>query len=368
VKLTPKNVITWITENERHVSTAVFVGGFITDLIGYSETSIVRASFIFLGFLIVVFAGTIGAYYTHAHEYAKSTKISAKIMNIGFPLVADFMIGALLSGILIYYAKSASILVSWPFLLFIFGVFFGNELFREYKRHFAFHLVLVFFTLYAYLILALPIALEKLSTGIFIVSGITSAVVFGLLLGILRNLNRKRLADSFRWTVIGCGLILLIVNVSYFTGIIPPLPLTLSELGVYHSIARTNAPDTLYTLTREQKTPWWDSYKEQVVHIVPGSSVSAFSAISAPVAFTSTIEHQWDFYNASTHSWSTRGVIAFRVSGGREKGYRGYSTLTNVAPGTYRITVKTLSGQILGRESLQVVEVPQEPTLEESVR
>jgi hypothetical protein len=364
VKLSTKNIVAWVTENERHISTVIFVGGFIADLIGYANATITLAEWLFAVYLAIILVGLLGAHYTHLRDYQHARSLLARIVNIALPLITDFFIGALLSGLLIFYTKGSSVLVSWPFILILFAVFFGNELFREYKRHFAFHLVLVFFCIYAYAIFALPVALGAISTRIFIESGLAALGVFIVFLSIVGVTNWKRLRESAVWTFMACALLLIVVNLSYVTGIIPPLPLTLSDVGVYHSVQRTDAPTTTYTLVGEPKRAWWKIFQPEVVHLTPGSPLYVYSAVFAPVAFSSTIEHKWEQYDAVTKTWKSRGVVAFLVSGGRATGYRGYSMVSAVTPGLYRITIQTLSGQIIGREHVQVVEVAQEPALQ----
>ena len=162
------------------------------------------------------------------------------------------------------------------------------------------------------------------------------------------------------------------MNASYFTGIIPPLPLTLRDAGVYHSITRTSNG---YEVQSETQTkPWWDlgpatsQFYPETIHYVPGTSLSVYSAVFAPISLSTAIVHEWQWYDSSKHKWVTKADIAFAISGGRDGGFRGYSTLSNIQPGKYRVSIETLSGQIIGRLYFNVATVTSSPTTHTEVK
>lgn len=355
-----KDIFTWIKTNERHISTVVFVGGFLTDLATFALASITVADRLFLLYLSIVLVFAVGSHYVFVNGYDERKELMPRILNVAFPLITEFFIGALLSGFLIFYTKSAAIFVSWPFLLLLFIIFFGNEVFRSYREHLAFQVTLIFFCIYAYTIFALPLALGKLGPLVFAGSGLLAIGILALYLFILAKIGSKRLKESRTLIVLGTVGLVLLINISYFTGVLPPLPLTLSDAGAYQSVAREGSS---YVLMGEAEKPWWKIWSPQVIHLTPDSSLSVYSAVFAPVSFSSTVVHKWEVYDEVKKAWVTRAEIAFVMSGGRESGYRGYSTLTNLQPGKYRVSIETLSGQVIGRRSFIVEEVTQEPIL-----
>ncbi len=356
-----KKLLAWAKTNERHISSVVFVGGFLTDLATFAFASITRADELFLIYLIVVIVFAVGAHYVFVHGYGERKKLMPRVLNVLFPLVSEFFIGALLSGFLIFYTKSAAIFVSWPFLLLLFIVFVGNELFRSYREHLAFQVGLIFFCIYAYTIFALPLAVGTLGPLIFIGSGLLAIGILLIYLFILAKIGAKRLKESRLLIILVTSGLLFFVNISYFTGVLPPLPLTLSDAGAYQSVQHVGDS---YVLMGELSKPWWDIFQPTIVHLTPNESLSVYSAVFAPVSFSTTVVHKWEVYNDSKHAWTTRAEIAFVMSGGREEGYRGYSTLTNVQPGKYRVSIETMSGQVIGRRTFTVVQVTQQPVLE----
>jgi hypothetical protein len=355
-----KNLLVWLKENERHLWSAVFVGGFLTDLVTFLPAPLAQANSLFGIYLAIVLFSTLGSHYLYVNGYDQKKGLGGRILNVGFPLVAEFFIGALLSGFLIFYSKSSSILVSWPFLLLLAAIFFGNELFRDYRKHLAFMAGLIFFSIYAYTIFSLPLAVHKISATVFLESGAISVVAFTVFLTALGYLGWKRLKESLLLIAVGTIGLIVLVNISYFTGILPPLPLTLTDVGEYQTITHDSSG---YILTGEAKKPWWDVMHPKTVHLVPGAPLSVYSSVFAPVAFSSTIVHRWELYDTSKHTWVPKAQIAFLIGGGRSRGYRGYSTLSNVVPGQYRVSVETLTGQVIGRDTFTVVFVRDIPPL-----
>jgi len=338
-----KKLFAWIARNERHLSTIVFVGGFILDNLAYPYASLDWINFLFLSFLVIAALCIILNHLLHKDRADAAPSWKNPLYTL-LPIVAQFFIGGLLSGCVILYSRSATFGVSWPFLLVLFAVFVANEALQKYRERLAFHTILFFFTLYSYAIFALPIARGEIGSLIFLESGLASVIIFALFLCILRVIGKKRLMESLRRILIACGIIIVLVNVFYFTGILPPLPLALKDAGIYHAIVRTG---TGYSVQAEEAT--WAPFSAEVVHYTSGSTLYAYSAVFAPISLSTPIVHRWQKYNDTTHSWDTIASIAFPISGGRDTGYRGYSAFSSLTPGAWRVSIETLNGGVLGR-------------------
>ena len=326
----------------------MFVAGFVSDLLTVVPLSIQNAVYLYGFYLCISAIATIGSHYLFVRDAQEGPFL--KGIRIVLSLAAQFTTGGLLSGCLIFYTRSAALSASWPFVVLLAVIFIGNEAFRHYREQIAFRSGLFFFSLYAYLVFALPTLLHTISPKTFLEStGIAFGifVVYVILLGFA---GWKRLRSSLLETFIGVGVVIVIVVGSYFTGIIPPLPLSLSDVGVYDSIIHT---DQGYLVQAESvpADPWWDvgNWVPVTLHIVPGSSLSVFSAVFAPTLFSTAVVHRWQWYDSPSRSWQTEAVITFAITGGRHGGYRGYSTLSNVVPGSYRVSIETVSGQVIGR-------------------
>lgn len=355
-----EKVFSYVERNQRHLSTLVFLGGFIGDLLTFTllDPSVVNA--LFLGYLAIAFVGT---FVTHTTESESSDNPYRfrKVLSVVAPLATQFSIGGLLSGCLIFYTKSATLAVAWPFLLLLFVVFLGNEYFRSYRSHLVFQTGLFFFGLYSYVIFALPLYVGKIGPLYFLLSTLISVLLFSLFLYILWRVGRTRLVQTLRSIVLVCVATVILVVGAYFTGVVPPIPLTLQDGDIYQSLTRVPGG---YRVEGEKNKPWW-SPEMQVVHHVPGTPLYAYSAVFAPGAFATSIVHHWERYDQVKGAWVTQSRIAFPLSGGRQAGYRGYSEITNASPGEWRVSIETADGdQVIGRIKFTVEDVDTLPILE----
>jgi hypothetical protein len=126
--------------------------------------------------------------------------------------------------------------------------------------------------------------------------------------------------------------------------VIPPIPLSLTDRGVYHAVERT---DGGYQLTW-QKTPWRFWRRQDVeFHLDSGERVYCFSAVFAPTGTGLSISHEWQKHGEQ--GWVTTDRIPFSVLGGRGGGFRGYTYKRHVTAGDWRVLVETEGGRELGQ-------------------
>jgi len=356
-------ILAWAAKNERHLGAIAFVFGFVVDLFTFTLLSVALVNIAFAGYLGLAIVSVIVSHvFPRSRSYAHLVPRSISILA---PLTAQYAIGSLLSGFMIFYAKSATFDVAWPFLVFIALVFIGNEFFRTYYKYLAFQLTLLFFALYAYLIFAIPLFLSELGPTIFLYSTAASVVSFALLLFILSRLNRGELYASFKLVIPSVAGLVIVVCGAYFTGMVPPIPLTMPEYQIAHSLERKNGA---YVLEAEQSPQWYEFYKNRTVHVQSGEALFAYAAVAAPIRFSATVVHRWERYDNPSKKWVTVSKISFPVSGGRLGGYRGYSTFSANTPGKWRVSVETPNGQVIGRIPFTLVLTTQTVLLTEETR
>ncbi len=73
-------------------------------------------------------------------------------------------------------------------------------------------------------------------------------------------------------------------------------------------------------------------------------------------------------YNEKNDEWITSDRTNYKISGGRDGGYRGYTLKKNIQPGLWRIDVETDREQLLGRVSFEIEKVDNPFELEEIVK
>jgi hypothetical protein len=357
---TIKRLIAWAQRNERHLGAVLFVFGFVGDLFTFAALPLAYANLAFLAYLALALVSTYGSHLFSSHQ----GPTWRRALSVLAPLGTQYAVGSLLSGCLIFYTKSAAVAVSWPFLLFLIAIFIGNEWFRTYYKYLAFQIVLLFFAIYAYAIFALPLLVHRLGAGIFLASTAISVAVFGIFLGALSLIRRPGFRRSLAYALPGVVGIVAVMNLCYFSGLIPPIPLSLPVAGIYHDIRRENGS---YVVSTEGERAWWD-LRPRVIHHVPGTPLYGFSSVSAPVEFGASVVHVWEEYDPKGKEWQTRNWISFPISGGRDGGYRGYSEVSDPEPGTWRLTIETASHQVIGRVYFTVLDAATPPVTHDEQR
>ncbi|HYE23380.1 MAG TPA: DUF2914 domain-containing protein [Candidatus Paceibacterota bacterium] len=355
-------LLAWAKRNERWLSSVFFLAGFIGDIAAFTLLEVSIVNLIFTVYLIFGGTAILLAHYLASHRRERPGRISQTLLVL-LPLFIQYEIGAILSGSLIFYTKGAVLGVSWPFLLLLAVVFFGNEIFRSYRDHLAFQTTLFFFGFYAYVIFALPLFIGKLGPWVFGLSSAIALSAFLIFLLVLYRVGESRFRKGFRQIILSSVAIVVLMNGAYFTGLIPPLPLGLKDVRIYHLVEKV--PDG-YRVLAEPERPWWEFYRPVTVHHVPGAPLYAYSAVFAPIRFSATVVHQWEHLRDG--KWQTVNRVSFPVSGGRAEGYRGYSVKTNPEPGRWRVSIKTAEGQTIGRHEFTVEEVYVPPSLSEIMR
>lgn len=352
--------LSFAAQHERRLGAVLFALGFLTDFFTFGILPVEIVNLIFLGYLALAAVCALGAQmFPPASQDVLWWRRAASVI---FPLGVQYAYGGLLSGFVVFYTAHSVVAASWPFLLFVTLVYAGNEYFRMYKHYFVFQTTLFFFVLYAYAIFGLPLYLGKLGPLVFLGSTVAALLVFAAFLWLLYALNRARVLESARVLAKTCVGIVAFVSISYFSGFIPPIPLVLADSGMYHSLTRSGEN---YAVLGEYPAPWWH-FGAVTVHHVPGEFLYAYSAVAAPVRFGSTIVHRWERKD-DTSGWVTESTISFPIVGGREGGYRGYSAKGALAPGLWRVSVETKSGQVIGRIPFRVERAAVMPPLQEAV-
>jgi len=349
-----EGLLAWARRNQRWLSACFFIFGFFDHLITFGAFSLPTEILIFEAYLCFIALCTL-----LTHISADREGGFMRTVSVLAPLAAQMTIGGVLAGFVVFYTRESVLSVSWPFIVFLAIIFVGSEFFRDYREHLVFQTALFYFALYALTIFALPTYVGALNERIFFLSTVVALAIFGLYLFILGLFGWQRLRQTLTPILFSVLGITALIVLAYVVHIIPPLPLTLRQGGIYHSITRQGDG---YLVQEQQKAPWWHIGPQEVDH-VPGAPLYAFSAVFAPGSFATSVIHEWQFYNPKTKAWETRSTVAFGVSGGREEGYRGYSLISDPEAGEWRVRVQTLTGQTIGELRFTVVTIPVEPTL-----
>ncbi len=339
-------VKTFHSRYERFLMPTFLLLGFFSDYIVFANIEI-STVLIFLSIYWVI-AG-VSIIIKTLYESGRLVFASRPIQLIT-SLSTQFSFGALLSGSMVFYWFSGALSISWPFIVIIALLMFFNDIFKEYFSKPIVQISLYFFITFSFFTLALPFLFNSISAWIFVTAGFLSLVVFfpyTILLSSINGLIQQNKKSIFTSIII----IFSVINVLYFTNIIPPIPLSVREAGAYHNISISRG---VYTMTSETETFWQKLIPGQVVHLQVGETLYFYSAIFAPVKLKTTIIHHTQYYNETTKKWDDIAKSSFDIVGGRQQGYKGYSWIENPKPGKWRLYIKTKRGQVLGGMSLTV--------------
>ncbi|MBI3572431.1 DUF2914 domain-containing protein [Candidatus Kaiserbacteria bacterium] len=359
-----QRLFAWMNRHERRLSGAAMAAGFTIDQIFFGRVDLWQTQAVFASYVVICF---LSIALLHALEARAERGAAQPRWRPLLPFATQFALGGFWSGFIVFYGRSAVWGASWPFLLFLALVFLGNEVFKRYHDRLVFTSVLFFFALYSYAIFALPVYLSAIGTGVFLGSGLVAIAAFGLFTILLRILGHARFRASVWRIRTGALLVLLLVNIFYFTNILPPLPLAAKSAGIYHAVEKSGDVYIAFAEPHSWYAAPWRAVFGQVptLSVVPGASLYAYSAVFAPVALSTTIVHEWQRYDATGKQWITTSAISFPIAGGRDGGYRGYSVKAALTAGEWRVNVKTADGRLIARVPFFVKLVSLPPPQEE---
>lgn len=345
-----EQTVSWARAHERHLSALSLAGGFAFDSYAFGRIDRPMTQAVFIIYLLV--AGLAIAILHRLESRTDGSKPSDRTRTILIS-VAQFALGCLLSGFCVFYIRSASVVSSWPFLLFMAAIFISNEYLRRYHARLVFSALLFFLSLYSYAILLVPVVGARIGTIPFLISGAIAVVVFFFYLQALAVLGHDRYRTARMQIAAGMLAITALINAFYFVKIFPPLPLVLSDAGVYHSMKRVGRD---FEVSAEDEPPRWRVLfgTFPVEHIQPNDKLYLYSAVFAPYRLTTGIVHNWEWRDPRNNAWLPQQTVHFTIRGGREDGFRAYSTKTAPRPGQWRVNIATADGRAIGRVRFSV--------------
>jgi len=332
----------------RHWLTVAFLLGFITDTILLNQIDDTVDNLILL-FYVLLATTTILLLYVGVAERVPG--LLARGLKKYTPVVMQYAFGGLLSGMLIFYGRSGDWLASAPFLLLILAVIIGNEFVGKRSDRLVYNIALYFIGLFSYIVLVVPVFLGKMGDLIFLLSGVIALFIMSVVVKILYRIIPNFMQVNTKRIIATIGFIYIGFNALYFTNVIPPIPLSLTELEIEQSVVRLSNGN--YSIVSEEQ-PWYRTlpFTRNIIHPT-GSSIACFARVYAPTRLETDIVHHWEFQNAAGE-WIERFQLAYPISGANEGGYRGYTRLQNFSAGLWRCSVKTTRGQVLGRATVIV--------------
>jgi hypothetical protein len=256
-----------------------------------------------------------------------------------------FMLGTLLNAYMIFYVKSGSGFTALLFAGVIAALLAMNEMPRFHRYGPVVVVALYSFCLTSYLAYLIPVLLGSLRAWMFVLAVFASSLP---LIALAQGVRRwgGGVHHLLRQTVVPGIAVQVLLLVLYFAGLIPPVPLAVRSIGIYHGVERDSATSG-FLLTRQ--APGWKFWRKDDRHFLarPGDRVFCFVEVFAPTHFKDRVWVRWS-YRDPTRGWQQSGALPITILGGREEGFRGYSYKANYRPGDWRVALETEDGREIG--------------------
>ena len=343
-----KKLRTLYEEFKQHWLTLSFIFGFASDFILLNRIDSLSDNLILAAYILLATLSLVLFYVGVAQRWGD--KFSAWLREY-MPAVMQYSFGGIFSGMLIFYGRSGDWITSAPFLLLILSVILGNELVHKRSDRLVYHIAIYFIGVFSYVVLLLPIVFGVMGDVMFFLSGIVALIVVTILFQLLYRVIPNFVRVNTRRIILVIGAIYTTFNVLYFTAVLPPIPLSLTKLEMVHSAVKLG--DGSYRVVTESQA-WWRQFPFVHAQLHPADdSLSCFARVYAPAKLTTEIYHRWEYKDAAGN-WIQKGRIPYPIAGTNIGGYRGYTTISGVTNGTWRCSVETKRGQVLGRTTMVV--------------
>lgn len=337
-----------ITRYEKYAPAGFFVGGFLFDVI-----TLDRIDNSFAMIQQGVFLVLIGLILSLMVFDEESPLQPPRWLNWAWNFRIEalhFLLGGLLSAFFLFFFRSSSLGASSLFLVLMSGLLVLNEFPFVQKQGIAIKFALFGVCLVSYFSYLVPILTGNL--GFLPLSlGITAV---GLCVLPLAWAYKKMGLNvlSIRKKILRPILLVMLTYLGlYYMKWIPPVPLSIQYMGIYHNVVKQ--PDGRYALYHER--PWWKFWHngDQTFRARPGDRIHAFVRVFSPTHFQDQVQLHWMMRHPQV-GWQTMDRIPFRIVGGRDEGFRGHAFKSNFQPGDWRLQVETRDGHEIGRISFSV--------------
>ena len=266
-----------------------------------------------------------------------------------------FMLGTLLNIYTLFYFKSASLGTSFLFLLILAGLLAVNELKPFAGSGTTLRMTLFSLCLVSYFTFLVPTLVGAIGTLPFLGTLAASTACVAALARWLRpRLRDPRVLVTNLLAPFAC--VALGFAALYFAKLIPPVPLSLSEIGVYHDVSREGD----HFLLSETRPRWrfWER-GDQTFLARPDDKIFCYVQVFSPARFRERLSLRW-LQRDEAAGWQEEDAIKLDTAGGREGGWRGFAVKSRWKPGRWRVRVETSDARELGRLDLTVI--PDETT------
>ena len=270
--------------------------------------------------------------------------------------ILSFCLGTLLNLYTLFFFKSSSLLVSFSFMLVMAALLVLNEFGPLRRLGLAFRFALLSLCGLSFCATLVPVVAGQIGMVVFFVSMAVGCVPMLALAAGIRRYSPERYPRVRKEILVPFGVVLVVFLAAYLFRVIPPVPLSLPYIGIYHGVERTQDE---YRLSHER--PAWRFWQngDQEFRAQPGDKVFVFFRVFSPTSFADEVRVRWFLRQAG--GWAAQDSIPIRITGGRAEGFRGYGVKSNYQPGEWKVQVETTDGREIGRMYFSLEPSPTAP-------
>jgi hypothetical protein len=273
--------------------------------------------------------------------------------------VIHFLLGTVLNAFVVFYFRATSVYsASSLFMALLLIVLFLNELPRFRARGPVVRVALLSFVITSYCAYLFPLIVGRLAWWLFLPAVLVGAAgTIGLWKAYARFSHDPNW--TFRRAVLPGLIVQLALVLLYGARLLPPVPLSLRSIGIYHGVEKATGEVKGYKVKYIAQAAWKFWVDDAVEFPMrEGDKAWAFVSVFAPRGFRDDIHFQWS-YDDPKRGWVELGGPSVHPLGtgseNREQGYRTFANMTLKNPGTYRVVVSSSDGREIGRRTFDVV-------------
>ena len=331
----------YYTQHEGRVAAVFFAAGFLFDTVAVGRVDswhMIAQQAVYLAVVTAVLTNMFLVPDEPAAERLKRFYYRHRLSLL------SFFLGTLLNLYTLFFFKSSSLLVSFSFMLVMVALLLLNE-FGPFRRFgLAFKFALLSLCGLSFCATILPVAIGQMGVAVFLGSMAVGCLPMLALAAWIRRRAPERSPAVRNQVIVPFGLVLVVFLGAYLLRVIPPVPLSIPFIGIYHGVER--AQDE-YRLSHERPV-WrvWHNGDQQFL-AQAGDRVFVFFRVFSPTRFADEVRVHW--FLRQERGWVAQDSIPIKITGGRAEGFRGYGVKTNYQPGEWKVQIETTDGREIGR-------------------
>src|SRR5690606_25301466 len=228
----------FISKHQKYLLVLFFIGGFMFDSLTLGRID--RTYDLVVLCLHMTFLSLTLYLYNLADDGKWNNTFLERYQRF-FPLAIQFFFGGLSSAYVIYFSRSVSLSKTITFFVILIALLMANELLKKRISNKYLQFSIYFFLSFTFFTFMVPVFIKKMSTPVFIFSGLLSLVITLTLITFIHKQSPSTRSEVRLGKLY--GIILAIygtINLFYFSNLIPPVPLALDSGLVAHKVKKVN--------------------------------------------------------------------------------------------------------------------------------